>query len=182
MNATRTLKQKYTILIGGFVIGALFIAGVVQAYFSYRDNRAAVSALTEEKALVAALRIDDYIKSIVEQIAWVTLPLRGMGEQALLQRRFEYRNLLKQVPAVTDIRQVSQDGTEELLVSRTELDVIASGTDYSSDAAFIAARAGTLHFSPVYFRKGTEPYTSVAVPGRLAADTVALADINLKFV
>lgn len=182
MNASRTLFRKYTVLIGGFVIGALFLAGIVQAYFSYRDNRAAVSALTEEKALVAALRIDDYIKGIVEQIAWVTLPLRDVGEQALLQRRFEYRNLLKQVPAVTDIRQVSRNGIEELLVSRTELDVIASGTVYSSDGGFIAARAGTLHFSPVYFRKGTEPYTSVAVPARMGAETVALADINLKFV
>jgi signal transduction histidine kinase len=182
MNATRTLHRKYTILIGGFVVGALFIAGIVQAYFSYRDNRAAVSALTREKALVAALRIDDYVKGVVEQIAWVTHPLRGVGEQALLQRRFEYRNLLKQVPAVTDIRQVRQDGIEELLVSRTELDVIASGTNYSTHAGFVAARAGTLHFSPVYFRKGTEPYTSVAIPARLGADTVALADINLKFV
>ncbi|HZN26483.1 MAG TPA: hypothetical protein VFB75_19805, partial [Burkholderiales bacterium] len=81
------------VLIGGFVIGALLLAGIVQAYFSYQDNRAAVSALTHEKALVAALRIDDYIKGIVEQIAWVALPLRHEGEQALLQRRFEYRNL-----------------------------------------------------------------------------------------
>ncbi len=169
-------------MIGGFVIGVLLLAGVVQAYFSYRDNRAAASALAEEKALVAALRIDDYIKGIVEQIAWVTLPLRDVGEQALLQRRFEYRSLLKQVPAVTDIRQVSRDGIEELLVSRTELDVIASGADYSRHPGFVAARAGALHFSPVYFRKGTEPYTSVALPARLGAETVALADINLKFV
>src|SRR5689334_6710968 len=111
MNATRTLYRKYTILIGGFVIAALLIAGFVQAYFSYRDNRAAASALTQEKALTAAQRIDDYIKGIVDQIAWVTLPLRGIGEETLLQRRFEYRNLLKKVPAVTDIRQLRQDGT-----------------------------------------------------------------------
>ena len=182
MSAARTLYRKYTVLIGGFVIGALFLAGLVQAYFSYRDSRAAVSALTQEKALVAATRIDDYVKGIVEQIAWVTLPMRDLGEQALLQRRFEYRNLLKQVPAVTDIRQLDRLGGEELLVSRTELDVIASGTDYSNDAGFVAARAGALHFSPVYFRKGTEPYTRVAVPARPGAETVALADINLKFV
>ena len=169
-------------LIGGYVIGALFLAGLVQAYFSYQDNRAAASVLIAEKALVAASRIDDYIKGIVQQIAWVTMPLRDVGEQALLQRRFEYRNLLKQVPAVTDIRQLSRAGVEELLVSRTELDLIASGTDYSSHPSFIAARAGAIYVSPVYFRKGTEPYTSVAVPARIGAETVALADINLKFV
>jgi signal transduction histidine kinase/CheY-like chemotaxis protein len=182
VNASRTLYRKYTALIGGFAIGVLLLAGIVQAYFSYRDSRAAASALAEEKALVAASRIDDYIKGIVEQVAWVTLPLRDVGEQALLQRRFEYRNLLKQVPAVTDIRQVSRAGVEELLVSRTELDVIASGADYSGHPGFVAARAGTLYFSPVYFRKGTEPYTSVALPARLGAETVALADVNLKFV
>lgn len=182
MSTARTLYRKYTVLIGGFVIGALFLAGLVQAYFSYRDSRAAVSALTQEIALAAALRIDDYVKGIVEQIAWVSLPMRDLGEQALLQRRFEYRNLLKQVPAVTDIRQLDRFGGEELLVSRTELDVIASRTDYSTDAGFVAARAGALHFSPVYFRKGTEPYTRVAVPASRGAETVALADINLKFV
>src|SRR6185436_19555355 len=79
-------------------------------------------------------------------------------------------------------RQVSRGGIEELLVSRTELDVIASGTDHSGHPGFVAARAGALHFGPVYFRKGTEPYTSVALPARLGAETVALADINLKFV
>jgi signal transduction histidine kinase len=182
MSASRTLHRKYTVLIGGFVIGALCLAGLVQAYFSYRDNRAAVSALMQEKALAAAMRMDNYVKGIVEQIAWVTLPMRDLGEQALLQRRFEYRNLLKQVPAVTDIRQLDRFGSEELLVSRTELDVIAAGTDYSDDAGFVAARAGALHFSPVYFRKGTEPYARVAVPARWGAETVALADINLKFV
>ena len=81
MSASRTLHRKYTVLIGGFVIGALCLAGLVQAYFSYRDSRAAVSAITQEKALVAATRIDDYVKGIVEQIAWVTLPMRDLGER-----------------------------------------------------------------------------------------------------
>jgi hypothetical protein len=54
VSAARTLSRKYAVLVGGFVIGALFLAGIVQAYFSYRDSRAAVSALTEEKALATA--------------------------------------------------------------------------------------------------------------------------------
>jgi signal transduction histidine kinase/ActR/RegA family two-component response regulator len=182
VSAARTLSRKYAVLVGGLVVGALFLAGIIQAYFSYRDSRAAVSALTEEKALATALRIDDYVKSVVDQVAWVTMPLRDENEQALLQRRFEYRNLLKQVPAVTDIRQLDRLGREELLVSRTELDVMAAGTDYSQDPGFLAARSGALHFSPVYFRKGTEPYTRIAVPAHLGAETVALADLNLKFV
>ncbi|MGQ0526056.1 MAG: ATP-binding protein, partial [Betaproteobacteria bacterium] len=142
----------------------------------------AISALTEEKALAAALRIDDYVKSVVDQVAWVNMPLLDEDEGSLLQRRFEYRNLLMQVPAVPDIRQLDRLGREELLVSRTELDVMAGGIDYSHDAGFLAARSGTLHFSPVSFRKGTEPYTRIAVPARLGAETVALADLNLKFV
>lgn len=182
MSAARTLSRKYAVLVGGLVIGALLLAGIVQAYFSYRDSRTAVTALTEEKALAAALRIEDYVKNVVDQVAWVTMPLRDEGEQALLQRRFEYRNLLKHVPAVTDIRQLDRLGREELLVSRTELDVMAAGTDYSQDSGFLAARSGALHFSPVAFRRGTEPYTRIAVPPRLGAETVALADLNLKFV
>ncbi|MGQ0752165.1 MAG: cache domain-containing protein, partial [Betaproteobacteria bacterium] len=182
MSAARTLSRKYAVLVGGLVVGAIFLAGIVQAYFSYRDSRAAISALTEEKALATALRIGDYVKSVVDQVAWVTMPLRDEDERALSQRRFEYRNLLMQVPAVTDIRQLNRLGREELLVSRTELDVTAGGIDYSQDAGFLAARSGTLHFSPVSFRKGTEPYTRIAVPARLGAETVALADFNLKFV
>jgi signal transduction histidine kinase len=182
VSTSRTLFRKYTVLIGGFVTGALLVAGFVQAYFSYQDSRAAASALTAETARAAALRIDDYIKGIAEQISWVGLPLRETGERATLQRRFEYRNLLKHVPAVTDIRQVGPGGIEELLVSRTEIDAIASATDHSRHQGFIAARSGMIHFSPVYFRKDTEPYTSVAVPARPGAETMILADINLKFV
>ena len=61
------------------------------------------------------------------------------------------------------------------------MDVIGSGTDRSNDPAFIEAKAHKVYYGPVYFRKGSEPYLTMAVShgGR---GGVTVADVNLKLI
>src|SRR5947209_426952 len=55
-----------------------------------------------------------------------------------------------------------------------------SGLDLSQEAKFREARGGKVWFGPVYFRKESEPYMTIAAP--LAGGGVAAADVNLKFI
>lgn len=176
------LFRKYFALIGTLVAAVLLTAGLIEGFLTYRDSRAALAALSQEKARAVASRIGEYMQGVADQIAWVTQPQRAVGGEALLQRRFEYRNLLRRVPAITDIRQLDHAGREELFVSRVDLDAVATGTDFSGDPRFIAARSGSSYYSPIYFRKGTEPYVSLAVPVERGAPVVAVAEVNLKFI
>ena len=67
-------------------------------------------------------------------------------------------------------------------VSRVSLDRVGSGLDRSGDRAFREPKPGQPYFGPVYFRKDTEPYTTVAVAPGLDGEGVTVAEVNLKLV
>ncbi|MGH7123661.1 MAG: GAF domain-containing protein, partial [Stellaceae bacterium] len=98
------------------------------------------------------------------------------------QRRYDFVRLLRQVPAITELVQIDGAGKEQLKVSRLAMDVVGSGTDLSADPRFARAVADKVWFSPVYFRKESEPYMTISVShvGRNAGVTVA--EVNLKFI
>ncbi len=73
------------------------------------------------------------------------------------------------MPEITDIAQISSAGREQVLVSRLGMDSINSGKDRSQEPAFRGAKRGQTWFGPVYFRKETEPYMTIALA--LAAAT-----------
>ena len=96
-----------------------------------------------------------------------------MGAGDLELRRIEFLKLLRQVPEVTDVALIGADGREQIAESRLGMSLLGSGKDRSAEPAFQQARRGQPWYGPVYFRKETEPYMSVAVRSggdRLAAD------------
>ena len=62
------------------------------------------------------------------------------------------------------------------------MDVIGSGKDRSQEPAFRNARPGQTWFGPVYFRKETEPYMTIAIRSGSDNGPVTVADVNLKFI
>jgi len=85
------------------------------------------------------------------------------------------------VPAITELVQLDRQGREQLRVSRLSMDVVGAGTDRSAEPAFVEAIANRVYFGPVYFRKESEPYLTMAVAhgGR---GGVTIAEINLKLI
>jgi signal transduction histidine kinase len=68
-------------------------------------------------------------------------------------------------------------------MSRLAMDVVGSGADFSGDPRFRETRGGRVWYSPVYFRKESEPYMTIAVPhGASATAAVTAAEVNLKFI
>jgi signal transduction histidine kinase len=60
------------------------------------------------------------------------------------------------------------------------MDVIDSRIDYSQEPKFREAKAGRTYFGPVYFRKESEPYMTIALPQ--SGGGVTVAEVNLKFI
>ena len=160
--------------------GALLISGAIGLYFSYQENKAALASLQREKAVAAAARIEQFVRQIEQQLAFAALP--QLGAEGIEQRRIEFLKLLRLVPAVTDIAQIDGRGREQLAVSRLAMDVAGGGRDRSQEPAFANARPGQTWFGPVYFRKETEPYMSIAVRSGGAGGPVTVAEVNLKFI
>jgi signal transduction histidine kinase len=175
------LFPKYATLIIALVGGMLIASGGISLYFSYVENQQHLVTLQREKAQSAATRIEQYILDIEHQLGWTTLPQVGAGANPVELRRFEYLKLLRQVPAITEIAWVDAEGREQLKVSRLAMDVSGADTDLAKDPKFLEAKAGKTWYSPVYFRKETEPYMTISRPAG-SGGGVTIAEVNLKFV
>jgi len=174
------LFRKYLLLILSLVSIALLVSGGTSVYFSYQENKSALASLQHEKALAAASRIEQYVHQIEQQLAYAALPQLGATDVEL--RRMEFLKLLRQVPDVTDIAQIDPEGREQLEVSRLGMDKVGSGRDRSQESAFRFAKRGQPWYGPVYFRKETEPYMTIALRTGGDKGPVTVADANLKFI
>lgn len=182
MTSRLRLFGKYFALIVVLVSGALVVSSAISLYFSYQESQRVLTALQREKAVAAAYRIEQYIRSIEHEIGWTTLPRAMEGVSLLEQRRIEYLKLLRQIPAVTEVSWIDHTGNEQLRISRLAMDATGSNQDYSKDPRFVMASKGQTYFSPVYFRKETEPYMTVARTAGGRDGGVTAIDVNLKFV
>src|SRR5215472_8114402 len=176
----RRLFAKYAFALVGLVSLVLLVNGLLDVWFSYGEARDAAIRLQHEKADAAAQRIGDFIAEIEKQIGWTTAT--QWASSPIEQRRFDFGRLQRQVPAITELIQLDGRGHEQLKVSRLAMDVVGSGADYSADPRFTEALAKKVWFGPVYFRKESEPYMTMAVAqsGRNAGVTVA--EVNLKLI
>lgn len=179
--APRTsLFARYFLALFAAVVVPLLIASGSEAWFGYGDRRAALNDLLDAEARTAAVKIQDFIEGIRDQLRWtVQLP---WSERADEKRRLDALLLLRQVPAVLSLSLVDAAGKERLFVSRIGLNRVEGGEDHSTDPAVRGAREDRAWFGPVTFQRGSEPFMTVAVAGNRAATGVAIAEVNLKFI
>jgi signal transduction histidine kinase len=174
------LFRKYVALFMAVVCVALLTNGLFEIWFSYQENKQALTRIQREQAEAAAGKIGQFIKDIEGQIGWTTqLPWTA---SALEQRRFDALRLLRQVPAITELAQLDASGKEQLRVSRLAMDAVGVGTDYSKDPKFTEAVAKKIYYGPVYFRRESEPYMTLAMAGARRDAGVSVAEVNLKFI
>jgi signal transduction histidine kinase/DNA-binding response OmpR family regulator len=174
------LFRKYVAFFVAAIALALLINGASEIWFSYQEHKAALIRIQREQAEAAAAKIGQFIREIESQIGWTTqLP---WAASALEQRRFDALRLLRQVPAITELAQLDAAGREQLRVSRLAMDVVGSGTDYSKEARFTEAVGHKIYYGPVYFRRESEPYMTLAMAGTRRDAGVSVAEVNLKFI
>jgi signal transduction histidine kinase len=176
------LFGKYVVFFITLVGAVLLASGLSQIYFSYQEHKTTLLRLQQEKALAAAAKIEQFIREIERQIDWTTPAAWDAGPVALEEWQLGYLQLLRQVPAITEISYLDASGKEQLRVSRLDLDVVGSQADFSQEAAFLEAKTGKIYFSPVYFREESEPFMSLAKAGSGVQAGVSVAEVNLKFI
>ncbi|MBI2217805.1 MAG: GAF domain-containing protein [Candidatus Rokubacteria bacterium] len=174
------LFWKYVTVLVLLVTVVLLASGAIEVYFSYEENKAALVAIQREKALGAAARIEAFVKEIERQMGWTTQPDLVAPGNPLGQQRIDYVRLQKKVPAITELSHLDASGKEQLRLSLLAMDVAGSQTDYAAEPKFREARKGRTWFGPVYFRKESEPYMTIAVPQ--SGGGVTAAEVNLKFI
>lgn len=176
------LFVKYLIPLVLLSAGGLLANSLIELYFSYQENKLALGRIQQEKAANAAIRIEQFVREIEHQLLWIAQTPWESSGASLDHRRLDSLRLLRHVPAVTEVTHLDPSGREQLRVSRLAMDVLASNTDFSKDPKFTGAVGQQTYFSPVYFRKESEPYITLSLGGRSEGAGVVVAEANLKFI
>jgi signal transduction histidine kinase len=174
------LFRKYVGLFLAVVCIALLTNGLSEIVFSFQEHKASLIRIQREQAEAAAAKISQFIKEIESQVGWTTQLPWSAG--TIDQRRFDGLRLLRQVPAITELSQLDSTGREQLRVSRLAMDVVASKADFSKDPKFAEAVAHKVYYGPVYFRRESEPYMTLALTGTRRDAGVSVAEVNLKLI
>ena len=152
---------------------ALVPNGIMDVWFSYREQKDLLFRLQREQAKSAAEKIGQFVKEIEGQMSWATqLPVATESDE---EWRIDAVRLLRQAPAVTEFTHLDANGRERFRMSREAMDVIGSQSDFSHDPVFTEAKANKVYYGPVYFVHGSEPYMTIALAGARPADGVVVA-------
>jgi signal transduction histidine kinase/CheY-like chemotaxis protein len=174
------LFHKYVTLFILPVWGGLFAGGAMDIWMSYQDQTASLIRIQHEQADAAAGKIGQFIRDIQAQIGWTTqLP---WADYALEEQRFDALRLLRLIPAITELARIDPSGHEQLHVSRMTETVLGGGADLSTKPEFVEAMAHKAYFGPVYFRRETEPYMTMAATGPGMDSGATVAEISLKYI
>jgi len=179
MTRQSSLYRKYAIYIVSAVCVVLLAGASSDIYFTQRELRTQLAALQQANAISAADKIGRFVSNIEEQSNGIRILPADYDPSAL---RFEAQRLLRQAPAVTNVRVIDASGKERLFVSRFEIDRIGDNQDFAGDDGFDIAKSGAIYYSPVYFRKETEPYMAIALPQAWRGGGIVMIEVNLKAV
>ena len=143
------------------------------------DIRALRGQILLMQAECIADKIAGFIQENQNQVAWTT-QLPSTGGYSIEQRRFDALRLLRQAPAVTELSLLDAEGKEFYKASRLAIDVVGSGTDYSKEAKFTQTVANKIYYGPVYLRRESEPYMTLALASRTSSAGVSVVELNLS--
>jgi two-component system, NtrC family, sensor kinase len=161
-------------------IAAWYFLKETHAQQSDRVRSLSIEILISLKAEAAVAMISQFFKEIENQVGWTTQLPWSTGN--IDQRKFDGARLLRQVPAISELSQLDSTGKERLRHSKLAMDVIASDIDFSHAAKFAEAMANKIYYGPVYFRRQSEPYITLALAGIRRDAGVSIAEVNLKLV
>jgi signal transduction histidine kinase/CheY-like chemotaxis protein len=156
------LFRKYVGLFVTVVCAALVANGLLDIWFSYREQNVLLMRVQQEQARSAAAKINQYIKEIEGQLAWATL--LPWSTDTLDEWKMDAARLLRLVPAVTAVAQVG------------------SQIDYSQQDFFAKVVADKVYYGPVHFVRESEPYMTIAMAGVRRDYGVIVAQVNLKHI
>jgi signal transduction histidine kinase/CheY-like chemotaxis protein len=176
----QTLFWKYVVLFGLVTSASLIVNGLVDIWFTVRDHRQVLFRIQKEQAVSAASKITQFVKEIEGQLGWTTH--LSWDNAAIEQRALDGRRLLRQVPAIAELALLDQDGREQLRISRQAMDETGSNTDLSAEEKFKTAVANKVYYGPVYFRRGSEPFMTLAMAGARRDAGVSVAEVNLTHI
>jgi signal transduction histidine kinase len=179
------LVRHYFLISVILLGGGLITSGLLEIYFRSRESHETVNLLQQEVAQAAAFKTEQFIQQIESALRTATkssqIARKGISDEF----QAELTRLLLVTPAIEEAVALDLAGHTRLQASRFRAMLPEEKEEMPPQTAFEAAKQGKSFFGPVYFARGSEPYSSIAVPiERFAGDLIGIlwAKVNLKYV
>src|SRR5688572_28499697 len=100
----------------------------------------------EEKASAAAAALEHFVADVVRQLRWAHPPEWLADSTSLEPRLKDYGKLLRELPAVTEIRYLDAAGRERIRVGQLTRTVVDGGDDHAAVPEYRVTRGGQPYF------------------------------------
>ncbi|MGE7469308.1 ATP-binding protein [Bosea sp. NPDC003192] len=174
------LARKYALFVGVAICLALGLNTAIATFFAFSDQRALLVRVQQEQARAAAQKIGAFVAEIMNHLDWASQS--GATSNSPEERRLDGLRLMRQVPAVLELRLIDPSGREQLFLSRYARDRADGGSDWSTDPGFQAAQAQGSFHGEVEFRRGSEPHMVLLRRAASPPNWTARATVNLVFI
>ena len=174
------LFRKYVALFVAVVCVALLTNGLFEIWFSYQENKQSLTRIQREQAEAAAAKIGQFIKDIEGQIGWTTqLPWTASAWSSAASTRCACSVRFRRSPSLPSSTPAARSscGCRGWRWTRSASAPISPRTP-----KFTEAVAKKIYYGPVYFRRESEPYMTLAMAGARRDAGVSVAEVNLKFI
>ena len=178
----RRLIWKYTAVVVTLVAAAVLSVGLSELYFSSRDIKRQVTRVEQDKASSAALSVEQLVDGLLRELDGVAQPTVAKGAAGLTERNQDFHRLLDHEELLTQLTYLDGKGREQVRTSALEIDRIGLGTDRSTSPEFTRARSGRPYFGRVSFKRGSQPYMTIAVAEGAPGRGVVTAAVDLSSV
>ena len=178
----RSLFRKLFLASLVLVSGALLTNSLVDLWFSYQGNQAALKRLQTKEAVAAAGAIKQFVDEIEGQVASAIRPLWDTGADGLEQRQDAYLSLLRLAPAISQVSYVDRSGNRFVRLSRVAINVTGGPADEYEVEASRLAGPDQPYRGEVYFLDGSEPHMRIAVADRDPSSGITVAEVDLIFI
>lgn len=174
------LARKYALFVGVAICLALGLNTAIATFFAFSDQRALLVRVQQEQARAAAQKIGAFVAGIMDHLDWASQS--GATSNSPEERRLDGLRLMRQVPAVLELRQIDPAGREQVFLSRYARDHADGAINWSTDPGFRAAQAQGSFHGEVEFRRGSEPHMELLRRAASPPHWTARATVNLVFI
>lgn len=179
------LVRHYFLVSVIIICAGLTTSGLLEVYFSHRENLDHFGLIQREVAAGTAFKIEQFVQETERTLRAATRSREIVRDGLSTGYKWELRRLLVNAPAITEAVAFDVHGIQYAEAKR--LQPLADEDDRYALTSRIGelAKENRPYYGPVYFADGTGPFMTIGVPiERFAGDVIGVlrAEIDLKYV
>jgi signal transduction histidine kinase/CheY-like chemotaxis protein len=177
----RGLFRRYVATLAGLVSASVLTVGTILALYHYYQDRQRAHEIQTANARAASASINSYLRSIESVLHSLAMRSREGTAASRGAQASDFRDALKFLPAILNVRALNDQFQETNFVSRLDADRIESMLPQMLTREIARSCSAAFCYGDAFIRDQTEPHISVIATAERGQEILA-ADITVRFI